>query len=101
MENISTPLFPDLTPKLTDPLWFNVDKAVDDDAELTQLEQEHTDWVSTMQPDKVVNWNWHYDIDLFIKFSSLQLNSIAQKNCDVIPIGKTAAEVSHTIILAP
>lgn len=48
MENISTPLFPDLTPKLTDPLWFNVDKAVDDDAELTQLEQQHTDWASKL-----------------------------------------------------
>ena len=45
MENISSPLFPNLTPKLTDPLWFNVDKAIDEDAELTQLEQEHTDWV--------------------------------------------------------
>lgn len=45
MENGFTPLFPDLTPKLTDPIWFNVDKAVDEDAELAQLEQEHTDWV--------------------------------------------------------
>lgn len=47
MENMSTPLFPDLMPKLTDPLWFNVDKPVDDDTELTQLEHEHTNWVNT------------------------------------------------------
>lgn len=44
---MSTPLFPDLMPKLTDPLWFNVDKPVDDDTELTQLEHEHTNWVNT------------------------------------------------------
>lgn len=46
MENMSTPLFPDLMPKLTDSLWFNVDKPVDDDTELTQLEHEHTNWVN-------------------------------------------------------
>lgn len=40
------PLFPDLFPKLTDPLWFNVDNTTDDDTELTQLELEHTAWVS-------------------------------------------------------
>lgn len=43
---MSVPLFPNLMPKLADPLWFNVDKPVDDDNELTLLEHEHTSWVS-------------------------------------------------------
>ncbi|KAL0275806.1 UNVERIFIED_CONTAM: hypothetical protein PYX00_003546 [Menopon gallinae] len=66
MESMTSPLFPDLMPKMVDPLWFSVDKPVNDDTELTQLEHEHTTW----------------------------LNSISQKNCDVVPIGKPAVEAS-------
>ncbi|XP_075228418.1 uncharacterized protein LOC142328484 [Lycorma delicatula] len=58
------PLFPSLAPKITDPLWFSVDRPRNDESELLQLEQEHSTW----------------------------LNSIGQKDCDVIPIGKTAFE---------
>lgn len=43
---MTSPLFPDLMPKMVDPLWFSVDKPVNDDTELTQLEHEHTTWVS-------------------------------------------------------
>ncbi|XP_039299633.1 anaphase-promoting complex subunit 15B [Nilaparvata lugens] len=58
------PLFPTLAPKVTDPLWFNVDKPRNDETELFHLEQEHSSWLA----------------------------SLGQKDCDVIPIGKTAFE---------
>ncbi|KAK4883639.1 hypothetical protein RN001_006958 [Aquatica leii] len=58
------PLFPTLKPKLVDSLWFNVNQPCDDEVEVEQLEQDHQIW----------------------------LNSIAQRNSDLIPIGKTATE---------
>lgn len=38
-------LMPSLLPRIADPLWFNVDQPVDDDAELTALEKEHKNQV--------------------------------------------------------
>lgn len=61
---MSLPLFPTFRPKLIDSLWFNVDQPCDDEVEVEQLEQEHLDW----------------------------LNSIAQRNSELVPIGKTATE---------
>ncbi|KAF5284089.1 hypothetical protein FQA39_LY17138 [Lamprigera yunnana] len=58
------PLFPTLKPKLVDPLWFNVNQPCDDELEVDLLEQDHQNW----------------------------LNSVAQRNGDLLPIGKTATE---------
>ena len=36
---------PSLLPKVVDPIWFCVDKPVDDHEELCKLEEEHQTWV--------------------------------------------------------
>ncbi|XP_038055776.1 anaphase-promoting complex subunit 15-like [Patiria miniata] len=56
--------FPSLFPKLSDPLWFDIDKPFEDESQLAEEEREHQNW----------------------------LKSIEEKNKDVIPIGKTTAE---------
>jgi len=44
---MSAPIFPKLIPSATDTLWFNVDKACDDENELSELEEEYHNWVFT------------------------------------------------------
>lgn len=39
-------LFPNLTPKSVDPLWFSVDQPCDDENEVAQLESELQQWVT-------------------------------------------------------
>lgn len=63
---MEAPLFPSLQPRIADQPWFYVDRPCDDESELTQLEKEHQS----------------------------ALTGIAQKHSDLVPIGKTAAEVS-------
>lgn len=58
------PLFPGLMPKVTDSLWFSIDRPCDDENELGVLEQEQQTWMT----------------------------SITQEDCDILPIGKTALE---------
>ncbi|XP_066595028.1 anaphase-promoting complex subunit 15-like [Prorops nasuta] len=38
------PLWPNLQPRATDPLWFNADRPCDDESEVTALENEHYAW---------------------------------------------------------
>lgn len=40
------PLWPNLQPRATDPLWFNADKPIDDESEVAALELEHQAAVS-------------------------------------------------------
>jgi len=63
----STPAAPSLLPRICDPLWFGVDKPVDEEALLAKEEADHAQ----------------------------VMNSIAQKGCDITPIGKTSIEASQ------
>jgi len=56
--------FPLLYPRIAESLWFSADKPCDDENELTQMESEYQNW----------------------------LTGIAQKDSNIIPIGKTESE---------
>jgi len=62
--SISTPLNPTLLPRTSDPIWFGVDKPVDEEAALAKEEAEYAQAMSR----------------------------IAQKGQDITPIGKTSAD---------
>merc|ERR1711915_868553 len=66
--SVYSPMFPSLTPRPADPLWFAVDRPVDDEAELAKEEAEHA------------------------KICVQALQKIATQGSDLTPIGKTSNE---------
>ncbi|CAH0388285.1 unnamed protein product [Bemisia tabaci] len=59
---MAVPLFPTLSPRVVDPLWFSVDKPKNDESDLAQQEQQHQSW----------------------------MNSIGSREAEFTPIGKTS-----------
>ena len=91
------PLWPNLQPRATDPLWFNADRPCDDESEVAALEAEHQAWVSKLRDNAYIT-NINYYCPSCINLSSLLVffkrEHVRVQRYDHIPIGKTVSDVS-------
>ena len=71
-------MFPSLTPRPTDPLWFAVDKPVDEMTELARQEAEHSQ----------VRHSWNQGLGHANNFPVKALEKISKQGSDLTPIGK-------------
>ena len=83
----SNPLFPELTPRLVDPLWFKVDPQQDENAELTKLEKEHS---GRSQHTSFACISYVHELIFIYFFDSEMLKSIGERDTALLPIGKTS-----------
>ena len=89
------PLWPNLQPRSTDPLWFNADRPIDDESEVAALEQEHQQWVYTFSSyfknNNVILESFYY---IYIFCFVFQREHIRTEGSEHVPIGKDARDVS-------
>lgn len=81
------PNYPTLCPPISNPIWFDVDSAFDEETEVNQLEAEYQDQV------RIFSYATPFSIDSFNYFgSSMQLCAPSLIATHIQPLGKTGLE---------